>query len=128
MNREVHFSVGSSENTNAIGMMLAPQEPWGEWGKTLEAEGENRGGMRTLIMEQRGIEGRFQGHLQVRIEPSAIVPDNAGVHISTNDDFILENPENIQGCDNVMDLLYEQFDDSMRRSEAVINQVMSLKP
>ena len=110
MNREVHFGVGSSENTNAIGMMLAPQEPWGEWGRKFEAEGKNRGGMRTLIMEQRGIEGRFQGHLQVKIEPSPVVPDNAGVYISTNDDFIFESPENIQGCDNVMDLLRGRFE------------------
>src|SRR5262249_20372239 len=35
INRFVHFSVGNEETRNRIGNLLAPLEPWGEWGKEI---------------------------------------------------------------------------------------------
>jgi hypothetical protein len=32
INRSVHFSVGSAEERDRIGKLVAPQGPWGEWG------------------------------------------------------------------------------------------------
>ncbi|MGB8605246.1 hypothetical protein [Bradyrhizobium sp.] len=32
INRSVHFSVGSSQERDRIGKLIAPQGPWGEWG------------------------------------------------------------------------------------------------
>jgi hypothetical protein len=55
INRTVHFSVGSFDVRDKIGRLLAPHEPWGEWGPKISGDPENpqvRGGMRSLLMSQ----------------------------------------------------------------------------
>lgn len=43
INRTVHFSVGSSDERNRMGRLLAPIDPWGVWGTELsDGESPNR--------------------------------------------------------------------------------------
>ena len=130
INRHVHFSVGSEEARNEIGKMLAPHEPWGEWGETLEGDksARSRGGLRGLTMEQNGLTDRPAGHLRVRVEPSLQVADNKGVYIATNDEFRLENSDEISGSIEMMDMIRDNWDKSMHRAEKIFDQIVSLKP
>lgn len=128
INRQVHFSVGSEDARNAIGMKLAPHEPWGDWVTAFERPLPNRGGLRTMIMEERGLEDRPVGHFQVKLEPSLKIEGNAGIYMSTNDDYRVADPENVEGSKEILDLLHTSFEVSMRRAECVIDQIMSLKP
>ncbi len=129
INRAVHFSVGSEEARNDIGKRLAPPDPWGDWGINLEGDPSllKRGGLRSLTVEQRGLNDRPKGHIQAKIEPSLKIEDNAGIYMSINDDFSVEDPDKIIGCNEIMDLLHDNFDASMRRAEGIINHIMSLK-
>ncbi|MCY3930504.1 MAG: hypothetical protein OXH70_02180 [Acidobacteria bacterium] len=43
MNREVHFRVQSLAERDRIGRKLAPTAPWGEWGSSLEPDGDHWG-------------------------------------------------------------------------------------
>ena len=53
INRKVHFGVGSEERRNEIGRLLAPTEPWGEWGKRIDAAPQTRrGGFAQLTMQE----------------------------------------------------------------------------
>ena len=130
INRQVHFSVGSEESRNEIGKILAPHRPWGEWGESLGGDRStgSRGGLRTLTMEQNGLTDRPAGHLQVRVGPSVRVADNKGIYISTNDEFSLENTADISGSIEMMDMIRDNWDKSMRRAEKIFDQIMSLKP
>ena len=38
INRQVHFTVGSEDARNEIGLKLAPHEPWGEWADALDRQ------------------------------------------------------------------------------------------
>ena len=128
INRNVHFSVGTEETRNEIGKKLAPHEPWGKWGTELEGIAPMRGGIRSLTMEQKGLDDRPNGHIQAKIEPSLKFEDQSGIFMSINDDYRVEDPEQISGCDEIMDILHHHFDTSMRRAEGIIDQIMSLKP
>ncbi len=128
INRSVHFSVGTEEARNEIGMRLAPHEPWGNWGEAIERPFPNRGGLRILTMEERGLEDRPNGHFQVRVEPSLKVKGDVGIYVSTNDDYRVADAEDVDGCREILDLLHSSFEPSMKRAETIIDQLMSLKP
>ena len=127
INREVHFSVGDEETKDRIGNLLAPKEPWGEWGPQIAGGKypEKHGGMRGLVMEQRELEDRFRGHIQARVAPSTKV--KAGIYMHINDHYEAEAPDDVVGCDEVVSILERQFDVSIRRSEWIIDQIMALK-
>src|SRR5271156_5897420 len=53
INRSVHFSVGSFEERNRIGKLLAPPDPWGTWGAELSGgpspgKPDQLGGLKSL--------------------------------------------------------------------------------
>ena len=90
INRGVHFGVGGDEARDRIGTMLAPKEPWGDWGPTIKGgEGEKRGGLRDLIMEQRDLEDRYKGYIRAKVEPSVKI--KAGIFMQINDHFEVED-------------------------------------
>jgi hypothetical protein len=128
INRTVHFSVGDEATRNAIGRMLAPTKPWGEWGTEIEnAPKELRGGFRSLVMQQTRKEGDVAGHVQAHIQPSARITAGAGIFITVNDEYVLTEPLPVDGCARSMGLLEEHFDRSIRRAEWIIDQVMALR-
>ena len=56
INRQVHFLVNSFAERDRVGRLLAPIEPWGDWGEQLDPDGRH-GGMTSLTMTQVNIEG-----------------------------------------------------------------------
>lgn len=129
INRQVHFDVGSFEDRDRIGNLLAPKEPWGEWVAQLAAgEGREHGGMTSLTMEQRLVDDRPKGRIRARIEPSAKIKDGiSGIFVEINDHFEVDNADLVVGCEEIINILETRFDASIERSEWIIDQVMGLK-
>jgi hypothetical protein len=128
INRRAHFSVGSEEVRNCIGKKLAPHEPWGEWSQNIEGEtAETRGGLRSLTMQQRGLDDRDQGHINAKIEPSMALPGRVGIFMEINDHYELRGQEDVIGSDEIITMLQNRFEPSIRRSERIIDQIMALR-
>lgn len=129
INRSVHFNVGSEAVRNAIGRLLAPIEPWGEWGQELEnSPSTARGGCTNLTMTQPKFQpGQRAGHVQVQVQPSARIRGNGGIFVLVNDHFEFEPLEKTVGCENVISCLTSEFENSIRNSESKIELIMRLK-
>ena len=128
INRLVHFSIGDEATRNRIGKVLAPHEPWGEWAQKIEGRSAKmRGGMRSLVMEQRDLDDRKKGYIRAKAEPSTLIKSEAGIFMEVNDHYEVEDPAQNQGCEELIELLEQKFDASVRRSEWIIDQIMRLK-
>lgn len=126
INRHVHFRVRSMAERDRIGRTLAPVEPWGALGSNLELAGEQCG-MTSLTMSQIDPPGRAPGgRINVTVEPSNRIDDpRLGVYVGVNDYYPIDETSPGTG-ERLMGVLEENFDVSLRRSEAVIDHVMSL--
>ena len=127
INREVHFPLRSFGEQNRLGRLLAPVEPWGDWGKKLESD-EEQGGMTSLTMTQINPEGRpLGGRVNVVVQPSnQIGRGRPGVYVQVNDHYIIENVESQMGTREIVMLLEDNFDESLRRADQIIDHIMSL--
>ncbi|MBI1211871.1 MAG: hypothetical protein GC190_10445 [Alphaproteobacteria bacterium] len=129
INLSVHFGVGSQANRDQIGYKLAPPEAWGAWATKIRAgDADRHGGMMTLVMQQRDTDDRPRGYIQAIVQPSSKIEANSGVFVEINDHFELKSQDNLEGSLEIVGLLDSRFDDSVLRSEQIIDQVMALKP
>jgi hypothetical protein len=128
INRMVHFNVGSEENRNKIGKMLAPQELWGEWAKDIEGKNpKKRGGMFAIVMRQVDLDDREKGHIQAEVKPSPLIPNGAGIFVGINDHYEIPNDDSLDSAIRMARILGKKFDDSLQKSEWIIDQIMALK-
>jgi hypothetical protein len=128
INRIVHFSVGDEETRNKIGKKLAPQEAWGEWaGRIAGKKHDKHGGMVSIVMQQVDIDDREIGHIQAKVEPSPLIKNGSGMFVEVNDHYEISKEDALDGAIRITDILSKQFDDSIRRSEWIIDQIMALK-
>jgi hypothetical protein len=128
INRLMHFNIGDEATRNRIGKLLAPHEPWGQWAQAIEGRSAKvRGGMRSLVMQQQDLDDRKKGQIQAKIEPSSRIEGGAGILMEVNDHYEVEDPDQNQGCEELIELLDQKFDDSIKRSDWIINQIMKLK-
>ena len=104
INRSVHFNVGSFEARERIGNRLAPKEPWGDWEPLIAAgEGDEHGGLRSLVMEQRKVDDRPKGCIRAKVEPSTrIGGGRTGIYMEINDHFELEDAKAAVGCEEII--------------------------
>jgi hypothetical protein len=128
INRTVHFNVGHEERER-IGFMLAPRDPWGEWGKEVSSgEGLKHGGLQSLTLIQKNVSDRPSGWIQTKIEPSVrIGRGQTGIYMEVNDHYQLTDEAQASTPEAMMKLLSQSFDKSIRRSESIVDQIMSLK-
>ena len=128
INRQVHFLVDSSDERDRIGRLLAPVEPWGDWGRQLQPDGQH-GGMTSLTMTQVNIEGRTPGGLtNVTVQPSSRVgQDGTGVYVEVNDHYTVEDRNSKSATSDIIELLENEFEESLLRSEQIIDSLMSLR-
>ena len=125
INRNVHFRVGSLAGRDRIGSALAPLEPWGHWCQELELDGKH-GGMTSVTMSQLRPQDRAQGgSVNIKVEPSARIADGLGVYVEVNDHYAAADAAS-SGAAQLMDLLQDRFDASLRRSDDIIDHIMSL--
>ena len=126
INRHVHFQVASLTERDQIGRTLAPVKPWGAWGQDLGLDGEH-GGMTSLTMSQLRPEGRTTGgKINVTVEPSNRIGDRRlGIYVSVNDHYQSEDTGPGAG-EHLIGLLESNFEMSLRRSDDIIDHIMSL--
>lgn len=126
INRIVHFHVRNMTDRNRLGRTLAPVEPWGEWTRKLGLDRE-RGGMTALTMSafdpENGSENR---QINVNVEPSKVIGGGrTGVYVSINDHYGASDTT-AGVATRLMETLEKEFDDSLNRSEGIIDHLMSL--
>ncbi|MGD0762655.1 MAG: hypothetical protein ABR929_05590 [Roseiarcus sp.] len=128
INRQVHFGVGNEELRNRIGRLLAPTEPWGEWGaKIRESPKELRGGFTSLTMQETWKQGDYRGHYQAKIEPSLQLGGASGIFVQVNHHCEPLEFKEGDGAEKIVRFLIENFSQSLRYSEWIIDQIMKLK-
>ena len=127
INRQVHFLVNSPEERDRLGRLLAPTEPWGDWGRQLEPDGKH-GGMTSLTMSQVNLKDRSpDGIINVTVKPSNRIGDGiTGVYIEVNDHFAVDDPKGQTATSEIVSILAKSFEESLRRAEQIIDHVMSL--
>jgi hypothetical protein len=128
INRVLHFRVKDAATREKIGLLLAPREPWGEFGKKVSGgEGMKHGGLQSLTLIQRDVEGRPHGWIQAKVEPSAKVGlAQTGIYMEVNDHYEIENWNAPKDALDIIRILERNFDTSIATSESIINQIMSL--
>ena len=126
INRNVHFRVRNLTERDRIGRTLAPVEPWGTWGHDLGRDGTH-GGMTSLKMSQLRLKGRpSDDRITVTVEPSVRISEGrTGVFVSANDHYAIDETGPGTGT-GLIDLLEKNFDASLKRSDDIIDHIMSL--
>ena len=126
INRDVHFQVSDLAARDRIGRTLAPVRPWGDWGQNLGLDGE-QGGMTSLTMTRGNPEGRpAGGRINVTVEPSnRIGQGRFGVYVRVNDHYAI-NDTGLGAGQPLIRLFEDNFDTSLRRSDGIIDHIMSL--
>jgi len=126
IDRHVHFRVRSPAERDHIGRTLAPVAPWGDWGKVLGFDGEY-GGLTSLTMSQNNPENRPDGDLiNIKVEPSLQIDDKrTGVYVLVNDHYTTDGA-GPGSAERLMEVLEANFDASLKRSDGLIDHVMSL--
>ena len=126
INRDVHFPVQSMAELERIGRALAPVQPWGVCGRNLGFDGTH-GGMTSLTMSQLRPEGRQVGdQIHVKVEPSKLMSLGFGVYVSVNDHYVIGDTAASGTSARLVDLLADNFERSLSRSEEIIDHIMSL--
>ena len=127
VNRDVHFLVDDYRQRDRIGRVLAPVEPWGEWGEKLQPDG-HAGGVTSITMTQVNLEDRpHGGQLNVTVEPSTRIGEHErGIYVRVNDHYPVENPESETATREVVGMVEKNFEESIRRAERIIDHIMSL--
>ncbi|MDE0478447.1 MAG: hypothetical protein OXI17_15590 [Gammaproteobacteria bacterium] len=127
INRAVHFRLTSQVERDRVRRMLAPIEPWGNWGKEVGFD-DHSGGMTSLTMAQFNPQGRPSGGaVNVTVEPSNVIAEGrSGIYVHVNDHYVADGDE-MAGRKHLMDFLDEGFEGSVKRSDDIIDHIMSLK-
>lgn len=126
VNRVVHYRVGGPQTRDSVCRTLAPTGVWGAWSDALGASGE-QGGMTSLTMTQRNPSGRPPGgRINVTVEPSTrIGKGRDGIYVAVNDHYAIPG-EDAHSSVRMVDLLSRNYEWSVKHSEGLIDQVMSL--
>lgn len=127
INRTIQFNAGSRKSRDAIGFALAPPDAWGEWSDGLlrQKDDGNHGGMMSLQMRQVAVDDRPDGYIQAQVDPVKDSLSSVNVHV--NDHYELAKPsDQVEGCSEILEIMSKQFDESLERSDWIIEQVMRL--
>ena len=89
---------------------------------------ETVGGLTSLSMTQKDRKDGHAGAITAKVEPST-QPNLAlnGIFMEVNDHYILGGPQTIVSTDAAISLLESEWDQSIQRSEQIIDQIMALK-
>lgn len=124
INMSVHFEVGTFKQRKKMGDLLAPKGVWGDWA---HAANEEKGGLISLTTRLIGPDDRPAGHVDVKVEPSIrLGKGRTGVYISVNDHYEMSEDGHQNNVVLVCDLIEKCFDESLTRSEAIVDHLMGL--
>ena len=131
-----HFRVNAQSVLDDLGDTLAPKQPWGHWGATMQqvvtkdhpnfvASAKVRaGGLRSLVMTNYVRPDGLTGHIQAKIEPSLLY--RPAVYMEVNDHYELKRGESPIGSSAVLKLVEGKFDESTTRAKDLLQHFMDL--
>lgn len=114
INRDMYFQMESEEQWHKVGNTLAPKDIWNEI--------VDSPGMRNVTIQGNPKEDGLKGYIRVQVEPSKKY--EFGLHINVNDHFEVENPESVDGCEEIVNALKNSWDASYQKSEDIINSLL----
>lgn len=77
-------------------------------------------------MQQTLVADRENGYIRAKVERSTKLKAPFAVTIDINDHYVVGDPEKVAGCAQAVGIVNDRFQDSMNRSEWIIDQVMAL--
>lgn len=122
INRSAHFDLGDVNRWHNFGDKLVPKA---EWDKIFERPPEPRwGGLKSLTTELDLRDTNYLGYTQVKVEPSPRFKQ--GILIGVNDHYQIEFPDDATGCNEIMEMLANEWQHSFEQSGKYINKLMQL--
>jgi hypothetical protein len=113
INAEKHFRMDSEDVWHAFGDRLAPKDLW---------QGViDTPGLRSLTMQGRRPDG-LKGYIHVRVEPSVRI--HPGVYFRVNDHYEVDDPKSVLGSKDILTLLEQSWDASLKRSERIMSTLL----
>lgn len=120
LNYFAHVRLNDWKQRMKFGRLIAPIEPWGEYGALLNSsESSKAGGVSTLSMRAILSDYGKEGGINVSVQPSARVSDQAGVFFNVNHHLA----EGAGGDDPLTATLYKRFDDLLAHSRSIIDDM-----
>jgi hypothetical protein len=127
INFEEHFVAPSPRHRIALGRLLAPVAPWGEWGEAIEADpDENPSGLMRLTMRENNPDSRSNGWFAIEIAPSTEINKFQAVKISSNDHYVVEETKFASSAESAAAILSENFDKSQKKALSIFNHIREL--
>lgn len=122
-----HYSLESFEKRKALGRLLAPIEPWGDFGNLMDVDDPKMvGGLLSLNMQfQEELEG-CNVRVNSRVGPSSQLTSDVGVEMEINSHFALADYEVISGTAPSIQILTREFENRVAASEKIIQHVVNL--
>lgn len=122
INFEAIYAARSAKQRMAFGRLLAPVDPWGEFGKRMEHQSPLKGGGIVSLTMQENPPDR-KGYRRVEIEP---VPDASATRakIAVNDHFETKDEDKVVGAGEIMSILQSSFEPSMLESRRIIDELI----
>ncbi len=125
VNRTVHFALPSISSRIKLGRMLAPVEPWGDFGRGMDTdELSQTGGIQTLTMRRKTFLDGQGFETNVTIEPSVRVRENTAVYMHVNAHHALGDLPAGYGSETAMALLAQRFEPALEEADAIIENIM----
>ena len=126
VNRTVHFRLPNMLSRIRLGRMLAPIEPWDEFGEGMDSDDKNfTGGLQSLIMRRKFFIDGNALETNVTIEPSMKVKGNTAVYMHVNAHHALSNLLEGHGSDAAMILLAKRFEPAIEEADSIIETIMN---
>lgn len=124
INRTVSFDASSMEARDRLGRDLAPRSVWGEWGEILDRDkGAGESGLSTLTMRQgHELNDRYRGYIEARIQPGQ--RSGPSIQMTINDHYEAPDGKEVARGGELLRVLADNFDASIKRSEWIITQIM----
>jgi hypothetical protein len=126
LNRDVHFSCGDEPARNRFGQRLAPPDAWGKWGADIRAHSGDKvhGGVFRIGMRSAPREGDFKGHVQVEVQRSTIVRNDAGVVVTVNDHYDVSEDERDSSAITAVNMIDARWGQTAELSDLILSDLM----
>lgn len=114
INTQTHFKIGSIDQWHNIGHTLAPKSVWNGI--------LSNPGMKSLTMEDSPRNDGYIGSVRVDVQPSVKV--HPGLYFLINDHYNARTPEMGTGCDEIVEILSNNWDASRKMSSNIVKSLL----
>ena len=129
VSKEVHFRLPSNEARGNLGKLLAPIEPWGDFGKELGSDdGKSTGGLQSLTMRRLSAVEGSGVETKVTIEPSNRLKDPglSAVYMRVSAHHTVPGLPEGYGADRAVELLAARFEGLLEEADGIIDGIMQV--